>query len=106
MTREKRQAKLQQIYAHFGEEAQMAKLREELLELLAEVDKYQNGDFNERDFLLEYADVKNVADGIVFANGKQCILEEYGSGKIKRTLKRIRNGYYDNADADYSGAGW
>ena len=93
-----RRAELETIFNHFGRDEQMAKLREELLELLAEVDKYPGAEFNERDFLLEYADVTNVADGIVYANNKQCILEEYRNGKITRTKKRIRNGYYDRGE--------
>lgn len=86
-------AALEKVHQHFGWEEQLKKLREELLELVDEIDKGMDG--NSKSFLREYADVLNVGDGIVAANGKEERLEVFRREKLQRTNMRIRSGYYD-----------
>ena len=81
---------LQQIFDHFGIEAQKMKLIEEMAELT--VDLAKNKD--ELKIMAEIADVSVVLERIVDYYGKEAI-ENIKQGKIERTLERINSGYYD-----------
>lgn len=84
---------LQYIYKHFGSKNQIAKLEEELKELLVELNKPKE-EWNYNLVCDEIADVLilclqwylNSGDRIAFCFNK----------KIVRTLERIKSGYYAN----------
>ena len=83
---------LQQIFDHFGIEAQKMKLIEEMAELT--VDLAKNKD--ELKIMAEIADVSVVLERIVDYYGKEAI-ENIKQGKIERTLEWINSGYYEES---------
>ena len=81
---------LQQIFNHFGIEAQKMKLIEEMAELTVELAKNKD----EIKIMAEISDVCVVLEQIVDYYGREAI-KNIKQGKIERTLERINSGYYD-----------
>lgn len=95
----------QQIFDHFGIEAQKMKLIEEMAELTVELAKPRNERVFKKDeinkacdyinkILDEIADVSVVLDQIIDYYGREAI-DNIRQGKIERTLERINSGYYE-----------
>ena len=82
---------LQQIFDHFGIEAQKMKLIEEMAELTAELAKPNK---DELKIMAEIADVSVVLEQIIDYYGREAI-DNIRQGKIERTLERINSGYYE-----------
>ena len=81
----------QQIFDHFGIEAQKMKLIEEMAELTVELARNKD----ELKIMVEIADVSVVLDQIIDYYNRQAI-ENIKQGKIERTLERINSGYYED----------
>ena len=80
----------QQIFDHFGIEAQKIKLIEEMAELTVELAKNKD----DLKIMVEIADVSVVLDQIIDYYGRD-IINDIRQGKIERTLERINSGYYE-----------
>ena len=76
--------KLDEIYNHFGKDAQLEKLSEECNEFIMDNDKE------------EIADVFIVAAQLVLNNPELMGIVEF---KINRTLERIKDGFYASANS-------
>jgi len=83
---------LKRIYNHFGRDNQLAKLKEEMIELYQEIEKISTHHKIHDHFFEELADVMIVCHQ--FYIQYQSVVEKHVDHKIKRTLKRIRKGYY------------
>ncbi len=90
----------QQIFEHFGIEAQKMKLIEEMAELTKEIVKRkgkQNEDERKRHIIRsELADVSIVLEQLIEYYGKDFV-EYIKQAKIERTLERINSGYYEES---------
>lgn len=91
------------IAEHFGKEKQMAKLVEELKELIEACNIYLHGDDLAKTcevyhIMEEIADVMIVAEQVEYLllnDGGKKLVESIKLEKIKRTKQRIKDGYYD-----------
>ncbi|OHD07145.1 MAG: hypothetical protein A2Y41_07215 [Spirochaetes bacterium GWB1_36_13] len=81
------------LLKHFGIEKQLKKTREELIELLAVLDKWIEGREFEARVLNEIADVKIMIEQLSLIFGIETV-EKAVCKKIDRTFKRIEEGYY------------
>ena len=89
--------RLKKIADHFGLETQLKKLKEELNELIIEVDKYISKCGEGFNLQQETFDVKCLIEQVEYLTGStkktQDNIKEF---KINRTLARIKEGYYDD----------
>lgn len=82
---------LAKIYNHFGEETQLEKLKEEVLELIEAILEKDLEHIHE-----EFTDVKVMMKQIHKAyNLRNWKIAEIEKEKIERTLERIDTGYYE-----------
>ena len=80
-----------EILAHYGFEAQVQQLKEELIELFDAATDYIEKTDTEEHFLEEVADVLVMCDQmIIHFNGRDKV-EEIMKSKVKRQLNRIGN---------------
>lgn len=83
-----------EIYNHFGQETQIAKLREEVEEFIEAI---QHGGPTEQ--AEECADVLLVMNQFIDAEKiSMPLVLSFIKSKIKRTLRRIRDGYYEKEE--------
>lgn len=80
--------KINMIYEHFGYENQMNKLYEEMIEYKSATDIE-----NERE---EMCDIWVVLTGILFGKEEKENSKKIIDFKIKRTLRRIKDKYYED----------
>ena len=85
------------VFNYFGYDNQRRKLTEEIQELNDEILLYEKGIGNIEDVITETADVLNIIKGFMIEydiTGDE--LREKMKLKMKRTDKRIDNGYYES----------
>lgn len=79
------------IFNHFGEEAQLEKLKEEVNEFIEAV---QSGDVAHMEE--EYADVMVCMAQFMYGKGlSESIVLKTTTNKVFRTIERIGSGYYE-----------
>lgn len=86
---------LREIAGHFGKKNQEAKLVEELGELLKELSINIRENTVTENTVSEMADVHILIEQLLEIYGKQEEFNEEVARKIKRTIERIKDGYYE-----------
>jgi hypothetical protein len=82
------ESKLKKIFEHYGEEAQVEKLKEEIKELLIEIRLAKALGYGHRDFLEEVADVSVMCLQFALKYPK---IQEVMTYKIDRQIDRMKS---------------
>lgn len=91
---EKYSSNIKFIYEYFGEKNQIDKLKEEMYELIEEIDNYQLRGKKKENFIAEIADVQIMLDQIIefylTEKEREDLLNKVDF-KVRRTLERIKD---------------
>jgi len=83
----------EKLINHFGIKKQIAKAREEMAELIVMLYHWEDKKVSEKKVISEIADVQIMIDQLTTIFGMEGVVDEM-ERKMKRTFKRIKNGYY------------